>query len=126
MAIWNINSFAEHYMQIFSKYEKDYADACRTIRSERDRFGRELSAITGLSVAPSQANYFLCRIDPATGFDSHTLTLALLDRFDILVKDCASKHGFDAPADRGRFIRIAVRDRADNDRLTEALRSILK
>lgn len=126
VAIWNINSFAEYYMQIFSKYEKDYAEACRTIRSERDRFGRELSALPGLSVAPSQANYFLCRIGEDVPFDSHTLTLALLERFDILVKDCASKHGFDSPADRRRYIRIAVRDRADNDRLIEALRSILQ
>lgn len=27
--IWNINSFAEFYMQIFNKYEQDYKQACR-------------------------------------------------------------------------------------------------
>ena len=29
VSIWNINSFAEFYMQIYGKYEKDYQKACR-------------------------------------------------------------------------------------------------
>ena len=29
--IWNINSFAEFYMQIFNKYEQDYKQACRFV-----------------------------------------------------------------------------------------------
>lgn len=124
VAIWNINSFAEYYMQIFGKYEREYKSACRRIRDERDRFGNELRTIPWLHTAPSAANYFLCRIDPSSGFDSRSLTLTLLERFDILIKDCASKHGFDRPGDRGRYIRIAVRDRKDNDRLISALRSL--
>lgn len=125
LAIWNINSFAEYYMQIFSKYERHYDHACRLIREERNRLGRELSLIRSLSVVPSQANYFLCYIDPSSGFDSHSLTLALLDRFDILIKDCSSKHGFDFDLSRDRYVRIAVRDRADNDRLLNALTQLL-
>lgn len=124
VAIWNINSFAEYYMQIFGKYESQYDKACRRIRDERNRLGRELATISWLHVVPSQANYFLCRIDPSSGYDSHSLTLALLERFDILIKDCASKHGFDRPADRGLYIRIAVRDTADNNHLISALRAL--
>ena len=124
VAIWNINSFAEYYMQIFGKYEKQYASACRRIRAERDRLGCLLQSIPWLHTAPSAANYFLCRIDPSSRFDSHTLALELLDHHDILIKDCASKHGFDHPDDRLRYVRIAVRDRADNDRLISALRSL--
>ncbi|MBD5346124.1 MAG: aminotransferase class I/II-fold pyridoxal phosphate-dependent enzyme [Bacteroides sp.] len=124
VAIWNINSFAEYYMQIFGKYELQYAAACKRIRSERDRFGEQLRTIPWLTVTPSAANYFLCRIDPASSFDSHSLTLALLDKHNILVKDCASKHGFDKPGLVGRYIRVAVRDRADNDRLVSALKSL--
>ncbi|MCM1028099.1 MAG: aminotransferase class I/II-fold pyridoxal phosphate-dependent enzyme [Pseudoflavonifractor sp.] len=121
VAIWNINSLAEYYMQIFSKYEQCYREACRRIRDERNRMASELGLIRWLQPIPSEANYFLCRIDPTSGFDSHSLTLALLESHDILIKDCASKHGFDNEDARGRYVRIAVRDRHDNDRLLAAL-----
>ena len=42
VAIWNINSFAEFYMQIEEKYKKDYARSLELIRAERARFRREL------------------------------------------------------------------------------------
>ena len=38
VAIWNINSFGEFYMQIFGKYEADYRSACRKFVAERERF----------------------------------------------------------------------------------------
>lgn len=62
VAIWNINSFAEYYMQIFGKYEKDYLEACQKFIAERERFYMELQKIPFLRVIPSQANYFLCEI----------------------------------------------------------------
>lgn len=58
VAIWNINSFAEYYMQIFGKYEKDYLEACQKFIAERERFYMELQKIPFLRVIPSQANYF--------------------------------------------------------------------
>ena len=120
VAIWNINSFAEFYMQIYGKYEKDYARACDKFREERGIFEKELNGIPFLRVIPSQANYFLCEI---TGdISSADLTLSLLTRHDILIKDCSSKKGF--PKDR-QFIRIAIRDRKDNHLLAEALRKIM-
>lgn len=36
IAIWNINSFAEFYMQIYGKYETDYQKACLRFIEERD------------------------------------------------------------------------------------------
>ena len=62
VAIWNINSFAEFYMQIFGKYENDYKLASRLFVEERTRFQQELAAIPWLRVIPSQANYFLCEL----------------------------------------------------------------
>lgn len=58
VSIWNINSFAEFFMQIFSKYEKDYKRACEKFISERNLFELELCSIHFLRVMPSQANYF--------------------------------------------------------------------
>ncbi len=119
VAIWNINSFAEFYMQIYNKYEKDYTRACDLFRAERRTFREELGTIPYLRVIPSQANYFLCEV---TGrFTSYDLTLRLLTDFRILIKDCSHKKGFE----NGRqYVRIAVRDREDNQRLVRALKTL--
>lgn len=116
VAIWNINSFAEFYLQIYGKYEKAYASSCEKFREERRRFAHKLARIDFLRVIPSQANYFLCEL---TGrFSSYELTLLLLSRFNILIKDCSGKKGFD---NERQYVRIAIRDKKDNDRLVEAL-----
>lgn len=119
VAIWNINSFGEFYMQIFGKYEKDYARACRKFREERELFAAELQAIPYIRVIPSQANYFLCEI--LGGMKSYDLTLRLLTDHNILIKDCSHKKGF--PTNR-QYVRIAVRDRRDNQKLASALNSL--
>lgn len=119
VGIWNINSFAEFYMQIFGKYEKDYAASCDKFRAERNTFRAELEAIPYLRVIPSQANYFLCEITDR--FTSHELALRLLNEHNILIKDCSAKKGF--PADR-QYVRIAIRDRKDNCKLIETLKAL--
>ena len=117
VAIWNINSFGEFYMQIYEKYHKDYEAACKAFIEERRIFRRELEEIPFLKVIPSQANYFLCEV---TGrFTSRELANLLLKK-NILIKDCGSKKAFD----RGQFIRLAVRDRRDNAYLVAALKSL--
>lgn len=117
VAIWNINSFAEFYMQIFGKYENDYYSSCDKFRRERELFFAELNAIPDMRVIPSQANYFLCELTgPTTAYD---LTLKLLTNHNILIKDCTSKKGF--PAGK-QYVRIAIRDRKDNARLVAALK----
>lgn len=115
VSIWNINSFAEYYMQIFNKYENEYKDACEKIIKERNMFYQELNQISFLRVIPSQANYFLCEI--RNKYSSESLTSILLNQFDILVKDCGDKISFE----NKNFIRIAVRDRADNKKIIQAL-----
>ena len=119
VAIWNINSFGEYYMQIYGKYEADYRHACEKFREERDIFFRELSEVDFLRVIPSQANYFLCEVKG--GLSAYGLTLRLLSDFNILIKDCSGKKGFGPGKE---YVRIAVRDRNDNSLLTDALKSL--
>lgn len=121
VAIWNINSFAEFYMQIYGKYEKDYARSCDKFREERAIFEKELREISFLRVIPSQANYFLCEVTER--YTSHELTLKLITYNNILIKDCSSKKGF---PDNKQFIRIAIRDRKDNQTLINALNVLAK
>ena len=118
ISIWNINSFAEFYMQIFGKYESDYLVACRKFIAERSRFEVLLREIPYMRVLPTQANYFCIEL---TGkYSSAELTKLLLERYNIMVKDCDSKNGL-----KGRnFIRISVRSQQDNDQLIAALKEL--
>ncbi len=118
-AIWNINSFGEYYMQIFGKYEKSYEKACRKIRKVRDAMYESLLDVGYLRVIPSAANYFLCEV--TSRFTAAELTRLLLDRYGLLIKNCSGKRGF---PDGSQFIRIAVRDTADNRLLVDALKSL--
>lgn len=119
VAIWNINSYGEFYMQIYEKYHKDYHKACALFREERNLFFRELQSVDFLRVIPSQANYFLCELI-TDKFTSTQLAVRLLAEHDILIKDCAGKSAFN----RGNYIRIAIRDRKDNHKLVEVLKLI--
>lgn len=116
ISIWNVNSFGEFFMQIFEKYRKDYFKACETIANERDRFYENLKGINFLRVIPSQANYFLCEI--VNGKSSTGLTERLLIGHDLFIKDLKGKKGFE----NKEYIRIAVRNRADNDFIVDVLK----
>ncbi len=118
ISIWNINSFGEFFLQIFGKYRSDYHLAAARIAGERDRFFLKLKKIKFLRVIPSQSNYFLCEL-----MHKHTateLTTLLLEEYEILIKDCTGKIGFEGK----NYVRIAVRDRKDNNFLLKKLKAL--
>lgn len=120
VAIWNINSFAEFYMQIEEKYKKDYAVALDKLKEARKALTSELLKFSSLRVIPSQANYIT--VELLDGITSKGLTKVLLHKHNIFIKDLSSK------INRGKkqFVRIAVRDLEDNAKLIEALKKELK
>ena len=120
VSIWNINSFAEFYMQISEKYTKDYKIGLKKIKEERARFVAELSKIKLLNIFPSQANYLMIEIKNKVS--SRKLTKLLLDKYQILIKDLSSK----IKDSKKQYIRIAVRNTDDNNKLLVALRNIFK
>jgi histidinol-phosphate/aromatic aminotransferase/cobyric acid decarboxylase-like protein/CTP:phosphocholine cytidylyltransferase-like protein len=120
VSIWNLNSFAEFFMQIYTKYEKDYKLACEQFIEERDAFGDELRKIKFLRVMPSEANYFLCEILPPK--NANSLVLTMLKKYNILTRDCSDKKGFDGK----QYMRIAVRSHEDNARLLKAFKELDK
>lgn len=118
VAIWNINSYGEFFMQILQKYQKDYVAALKRIKADRDILISGLKEIEGLRVFPSQANYVMCEIttDKYTG---RTLAERLLSE-DIFIKDLTAK------INNGRqYVRLAVRDTADNEYLLSVLRKCM-
>lgn len=113
LSIWNINSFGEYYMQIIGKYESAYKKAMDAFRLERTRFVDLLKTIPFLRVIPSEANYVLCEVkDPEA---ARELIKRLLREYDILIKDCALKCG-------KNYVRIAIRNKEENNKLIDALR----
>lgn len=120
VAIWNINSFAEFYMQIAEKYQKNYGGALVKLREERKRFEAVLNGISGIRAIPSQANYIMVEI--TSGMSAQELTKRLLFTHNLFVKDLSSK----ISRDGRQFIRVAVRDTEDNDRLVAAIRHELQ
>lgn len=115
VSIWNINSFAEFFMQIYNKYQAQYEKACQQFIDERNRFALRLKEIHFLRVLPTQANYFCCEVKPP--YTAAELTKQLLARFDIMIKDCNSKTSLKGL----NYIRISIRNQADNDQLITAL-----
>ena len=116
VAIWNINSFAEFYMQIYEKYVKDYDKALKLFRAERTRFQNALSKLEGIRIIPSQANYFM--IELKNGKTAEDLTRKLLLNHNLFVKDLSAKTN-------GEFLRIAIRNKQDNNKLVNALKAEL-
>lgn len=115
-ASWNINSFAEFYMQIAEKYKRDYRTALQKFRAERKRFVDELVKIPNLRVVPTQANFIMVELANVTATE---VVKKLLVERNILVKDLSPK------ISDGNYLRLAIRDTVDNDKLLAALKKIL-
>lgn len=120
VSIWNINSFAEYFMQIYPKYREDYKRACDQFIQAREDFEVELRKIPFIKVMPSQANYFFLEVLPP--YKPKELCAILLKKYNILASACLAKKGIEP----NRYMRIAVRAHGDNARLIDALKELSK
>lgn len=117
VAIWNINSFGEFYLQIAGKYSKDYTRGLELFRNERKRFKKELEAVNNIRIIDSQASFFMIEL---TGkMTAKELTKKLLIKYNIFIKDLTKKTGGQ------NYIRIAIRNTEDNDKLVKAMKELL-
>lgn len=115
MPIWNINSFAEYFLQVFSSCAAEYLCSCDRIAEERQLMELCLKELDFLEVYPSQANFIMCRVKPP--YHSRELATQLLINHQILVKDLSGKKGLNG----GEYIRVAVKSREENSLLCESL-----
>ena len=115
VAIWNINSFAEFYLQIAEKYKKDYIAAIEKFSESRRKFIMELKEISWIRVLPSQANYVMCELIDKK---SAEICVNLLDK-NIFIKDLSKKI-----CNGKQYIRIAIRKECENKKLIDALKTI--
>ena len=116
-SIWNINSFAEYFLQIYEKYKGSYSIACDAIANERKRFINDLKKLPHITVYPSQANFILCKFDDTIRSDE--IAVKMLEEADIFIKDLTGKKCFP----NSNFIRLAIRSKEDNEKLVEYLKN---
>ncbi len=119
VGIWNINSFAEFYMQIEEKYKRAYNVALAEFKKERTRFIAELNKVEFIRVIPSQANYVTAEL--SNSITAKELTKNLLIGHNIFIKDLSAKI-----KNGKQYVRIAVRNTEDNNRLIAALKLLGK
>ena len=116
-APWSVNTPAQH-AALASLQDATYARRSRSFMvRERARLANALSAIRGVTVYPSAANFLLVELPGSRSGDivDHLRGQA------ILVRDCSSVPGIPEGT-----IRIAVRSAAQNDRLLRILRRTLE
>lgn len=119
VGIWNINSFAEFYMQIAHKYSKEYDFAMSKFKEVRKIMFENLKLNKNIRVVPSQANYFTLEI--LNDKTSIEVIIELLSKHNIFIKDLTSK------INNGKqYIRVAIRTEAENAKLINALGEILE
>ena len=120
VSIWNINSFAEFFMQIYPRYRDDYKRACDRFIKAREDFEEELKKIPFIKVMPSQANYFFLEVLPP--YKPKELCATLLKRHNILASACLAKKGIEPD----RYMRIAVRNHSDNEKFIQAMKELIR
>ena len=118
ISIWNINSYAEFFLQIIDKYKHEYNESCKKIILERNKFFNELKNISYLHVINSYANYFLVYV--TNKFTATDFSEVLLDKYNIYIKDLTGKAGFE----NKECIRISINSYKDNKFLIKIFKKI--
>ncbi len=115
---WSVNSLAQIAGEIALKDSYYFKATHLIIEKERSLLSAQLKKIKGLKVYPSVTNFLLFKIEKDK-ISANDLTERLLKE-GILVRDCSNFRNLE-----DKFIRVAVRNRKENQRLIVALRKIL-
>lgn len=109
---WPVNAAAAAAGVVAASDAEFAGRSVRRVAELRRELGEELSALPGLTVYESAANFLLLSVPE--GIVEH------LARHGILVRGCEPFEGLGP-----RHFRVAVREREDNQRLAQTLREIL-
>ena len=117
---WNVNTMAQIIAEDAIN-DKSYIARTQRIVSEEGAYLYEnLKRMKGMTVYPSGANFFLCKL-----MGRRVKSAAVLDKklvnHGILIRNCGNFRGLN-----NRFFRVAVRAHMENMELISALRTILE
>jgi histidinol-phosphate/aromatic aminotransferase/cobyric acid decarboxylase-like protein/CTP:phosphocholine cytidylyltransferase-like protein len=116
LPIWNINGLAEEFLRLVGRYRREFFASCELTRETCQQFYRDLSALPGIDVIESDANFILCKLTNQAANGPELARRIYVDH-NILVKDCAAK----SMPDANRYLRIASRTPAENQHLVAIL-----
>ena len=118
MQIWNINSMAEYFLQTFNLYSKEYVNACNKISKERAFLYKKINEIDGIKAHYSHANFIMINLGKNNSTD---FCVNALSKYNILIKDLSTKDYFN----KKNYIRVAVKDREQNESLIQCMKELL-
>jgi histidinol-phosphate aminotransferase len=112
---YNVNQFSLTAAEVALENIGRFQPAINAILKERERLNRDLGAMPGIKVYPTEANFFLVEVpvEPRALFDD-------LYSQGILIRDVSSYPML------SKCLRISVGSREENDRLISALRAGLE
>ncbi len=117
--IWNMNSFAENYLEVILKHRNALKASFVQTGKDRAAFFLRLGESELVEkVFPSSGDFLLLRLAPGAP-TADTLTRELLSAYSIYVKDVTDKF-----QDGGQYLRLAVRLPEENERLLAALAQV--
>lgn len=117
--IWNMNSIAEHFLEIILKHRNTLNQSFQSTILDRSDFAINLATIPFIDkVYKSGANFILVRLKENSDFAGR-ITRRLLSERAIFVKDVSSK--FD---DGAGYLRLAVRLQGENIELVNQLHNL--
>ncbi len=112
---WNVNLLA-HHAGIAALADAPYQEATRLfVSEEKDALAERLRALGGMTVYQPTVNFILVKLDRKKWGTSIELKEKMRER-GFLIRDCSNYIGLS-----DSFIRVAVKSRAENDELVEAL-----
>ena len=111
---WAVNQLAIEAGHYLLAHKSDYALDLPALMAERERMARELSAIDGITVYPSDTHILLCRIEGTT---AAKLKDYLANNYGILIRDASNFRGLDE-----HFFRIAVQTPEEDNQLLNILK----
>jgi len=114
--IWNVNSIAERFIELFPDFKDDYWKAIEKTIEDRDHLLSELKKISYLEPFESHANFIFCR----TSISARKIAEHLFDKHRIMVKDGLNQSGLKSDS----YIRVGTLTRKDNEKLVKGLKEI--
>jgi len=115
---WSVNMLAQRAAVAALRDARHTRLSLRFMDRERARLLKGLERLSGCSAFPSAANFILMELPVGHKTEG---AVAALRRQGILIRDCSQVPGLN-----DRSVRVAVRTRADNDRLLQALSTVIR
>lgn len=114
LPFWNINGLAAYVLRNLTRFKPEYYRSFARVAADRVYMTEQLSAVAGLVLYPSQANFLFVELPERVS--GRALRDRLLENYGLMVRECSNKLGSSE-----QYLRLAVQGKAAVDRLVAAL-----